>query len=57
MNEKQKVATLHSWVRYRGLNLFKEELVFPFEEPDKKDKGVLKDVLDTLKLTSPHSRL
>ena len=46
MNEKQKVPTLHNWVMYRGLNLFKEELVFHFEEPDKKDKGVLKDVLD-----------
>ena len=54
MNEKQKIAALHNWMTYRHQKLFKE---VPFEEPDKKDKGILKDILDILKLISPHPSL
>ena len=46
MEEKQKVATLLSWMTDKGQKIYKEQLIFPTKEPDKKDKNKLKDVLE-----------
>ena len=45
MEEKQKVTTLLNWMTDKGQKIYKEELIFPTEEPNK-DKEKLKDVLD-----------
>ena len=45
MEEKQKVATLLNWMTDKGQKIYKEELIFPTEEPNK-DKEKLKDVLN-----------
>ena len=46
MEEKQKVATLLNWMTDKGQKIYKEQLIFPTEEPNKKDKNKLKDVLE-----------
>ena len=46
MEEKQKVNTLLNWMTDKGQKIYKEQLIFPTEEPDKKDKSKLKDVLE-----------
>ena len=46
MNEQMKVATLQNWMTDRGHKIFKDELVFPEEGDNKKDRNKLKDVLD-----------
>ena len=46
MEEKQKVATLLNWMTDKVQKIYKEQLIFPTEEPDKKDKHKLKDVLE-----------
>ena len=46
MEEKQKVNTLLNWMTDKGQKIYKEDLVFPTEEPNKKDKEKLKDVLE-----------
>ena len=46
MEEKQKVTTLLNWMNDKGKKIYNEQLVFPTEEPNKKNKNVLKDVLD-----------
>ena len=45
MEEKQKVTTLLNWMTDKGQKIYKEQLIFPTEEPNKKDKDKLKDVL------------
>ena len=49
MEEKQKVATLLNWMTDKGQKIDKEQLIFPTEEPNKKDKNKLKDVLEVFK--------
>ena len=46
MEEKQKVTTLLNWMTDKGQKIYKELLIFPTEEPNKKDKDKLKDVLE-----------
>ena len=46
MEAKQKVNTLLNWMTDKGQKIYKEQLIFPTEEPDKKDKNKLKDVLE-----------
>ena len=46
MEEKQKVNMLLNWMTDKGQKIYKEQLVFRTEEPDKKDKEKLKDVLE-----------
>ena len=46
MEEKQKVATLLNWMTDKGQKIYKEDLIFPTEEPNKKDKEKLTDDLD-----------
>ena len=46
MEEKQKIATLLNWMTDKGQKIYKEQLIFPTEEPEKKDKNKLKDVLE-----------
>ena len=46
MEEKQKVNTLLNWMTDKGQKIYKEQLIFPTKEPDKKDKNKLKDVLE-----------
>ena len=45
MEEKQKVTMLLNWMTDRGQKIYNEQLIFPTEEPNKKDKEKLKDVL------------
>ena len=46
MAEKMKVATLQNWMTDRGQKIYKDELIFPEEGENMKDKNKLKDVLD-----------
>ena len=46
MEDKQTVATLLNWMTDKGKKIYNKQLVFPNEEPNKKDKNKLKDVLD-----------
>ena len=46
MEEKQKVAMLHNWMTDLGQKIYKEQLIFPTKEPNKKDKEKQKDVLE-----------
>ena len=38
MEEKQKVATLLNWITDKGQKIYKEDLILPTEEPNKKDR-------------------
>ena len=42
----RKSATLLNWMTDKGQKIYKEQLIFPTEEPNKKDKDKLKDVLE-----------
>ena len=46
MEEKQKDTTLLNWMTDKGQKIYSEQLTFPTEEPNKKDKEKLKDVFD-----------
>ena len=46
MEEKQKFTMLLNWMTDKGQKIYKEQLIFPTEEPNKKDKNKLKDVLE-----------
>ena len=46
MEEKQKVITLLNWMTDKGQKIYKEQLIFPTKEPNKKDKEKLNDVLE-----------
>ena len=45
MEEKQKVNTLLNWMTDKGQKIYKEQLIFPTKELNKKDKEKLNDVL------------
>ena len=55
MEEKQKVTTLLNWMTDKGQKIYKEQLIFPTEEPNKKDKNKLKDVLEVFEAHLHHS--
>ena len=46
MEEKQKVYTSLKWMTDKGQKIYKEKLIFPTEEPNKKDREKLNDVLE-----------
>ena len=46
LEDKQKVATLLNWITDKGQKIYKEQLIFPTEEPNVKDKNKLEDAFE-----------
>ena len=50
LEEKQKVVTLLNWMTDKGQKIYNEQLVFPTEGPNAKDKNILEDVLEVFEV-------